>query len=514
MKRPRTRNRAFSLLLAGSSVSMVGSRVTTIAYPMLALYLTGSPVDAGLVACAATAPSIICYLPAGAVVDFLDPKRLLMLSEFGRGATIASVVTMVWLGYRSLPLLLVLAVAEKILEVFSTLAERRYVGSLLETEQVSPAMSRVEARTHVAILVGRPLGGLLFEMAPIAPFLFDAATFVGSVGALGIKRRQPAKRHATIVMPIRKIGIRTWLTRTVTRLDQPPKLHMKNDIRKGLDWLWHDQFARTANAVLASSTLISQALIIFFIAEARAQHLPTVAIGFVLAMSGFGGALGSMLASRPPAPFSDFWIRIQMLAWSAAVSILAIFGAQSPVRMGIVMFIFGLTGAMSNIEVDTYIIRHVPGNMLARATSICRLISLTACAIGPVLGGLLFEMHSPQIIAYSFIGVTAVLAAFSMISPSMRIPDELNANAARKPASLLEMIVGWQLSGLAFLAPFLAVFAQPSHPYPLHSGAMAGRDLSPGPHAELLADNPLRHEAAALGRAGQPAHAGAELAQA
>lgn len=99
-------DRDFTLLLAGSSVSMVGSRVTTIAYPMLALYLTGSPVAAGWVACAATAPSIVCYMPAGALMDILDPKRVLMLSESGRGIAIAWVVAMVAMGWRSLPCLL------------------------------------------------------------------------------------------------------------------------------------------------------------------------------------------------------------------------------------------------------------------------------------------------------------------------------------------------------------------------------------------------------------------------
>ena len=66
---PATRNRAFSLLIAGSSVSMLGTRMTTIAFPMLVLYLTGSPVTAGWAAFVATAPSILAYMPAGALVD-------------------------------------------------------------------------------------------------------------------------------------------------------------------------------------------------------------------------------------------------------------------------------------------------------------------------------------------------------------------------------------------------------------------------------------------------------------
>jgi MFS family permease len=164
------------LLLAGSSVSMLGSRVTTIAYPMLVLYLTGSPVTAGWVAFAATAPSVLVYMPAGALIDRWDPRRVMLLSEFGRGVAIATVAVTVALGRTTIPQLVVTAVIEEILEVFSTLAERRYVRSLVEPNQASSALVRIEARTHVVVLAGRPLGGFLFELEPIFPFPFDAVS--------------------------------------------------------------------------------------------------------------------------------------------------------------------------------------------------------------------------------------------------------------------------------------------------------------------------------------------------
>ena len=56
-----TRIRAFRLLLTGSSVSMLGTRISNIALPMLALYMTGSPIAAGWTAFAAIAPSPSSY---------------------------------------------------------------------------------------------------------------------------------------------------------------------------------------------------------------------------------------------------------------------------------------------------------------------------------------------------------------------------------------------------------------------------------------------------------------------
>jgi MFS family permease len=352
--------------------SMLGSRVTTIAFPMLVLYLTGSPVAAGWVAFAATAPTVLFYIPAGALVDLMDPKRVMLLSEFGRGVAISWVVVMVATGWRSIALFIVVAVLEETLEVFSTLAERRYVGSLVARDQASPALVRVEARTHVVVLMGRPLGGLLFELAPIAPFLFDMMTFIGSITALlGIKRRQETE-WATLTSTAKEIGAKGGFRRATTRLDQPPDWHIKKDIREGLGWLWKKPFARDAMALLAGTTLINQALIMVFIAEAHSQRLSAISVGIVLAMSGLGGILGAMLASRLRILVARSLIQIQMLVWSGTYVILTVSGGQLPTYTAIVMAVSGFVGAMGNIAVETYVAENVPANMLARVTSIGR----------------------------------------------------------------------------------------------------------------------------------------------
>jgi MFS family permease len=167
--------------MIGSHVSMLGSRVTTIACPLLALYVTGSPFAAGLVAFAATVPSVLVYVPAGALVDHWDPRGTMILSEAGRGVVIGIVAVTLILGKPSILLLLVAVFVEEVLEAFSTLADQRCVRSLVPPDQASNAQAQIEARTHVVVLAGRPLGVILFGLAPVLPFLADALTFVISV---------------------------------------------------------------------------------------------------------------------------------------------------------------------------------------------------------------------------------------------------------------------------------------------------------------------------------------------
>jgi len=128
---PVGRDPAFRRLLRASSVSMLGSHVTSIAYPLLVLRLTGSPLEAGWVAFGAIAPSLLVHVPAGALVDRWDPRRAMLVSETGRGVAIAAVAIMLVMGKPNVPLLTAAAVVEGVLGVFSTLAERRCVGSIV-----------------------------------------------------------------------------------------------------------------------------------------------------------------------------------------------------------------------------------------------------------------------------------------------------------------------------------------------------------------------------------------------
>jgi len=154
---PLRRNHGFLLLLGGSSISMLGSRVTTIAYPLLVLAISGSPVMAGWACFAATAPSVLFYLPAGAIVDRCNPRIAMLTFKVLRGLVIASVVAALVMHELTVLQLIVAAGIEEIFQVFSSLAERRLTYSLVDPAKVPSALAQTEARTHTAVMLGRPL---------------------------------------------------------------------------------------------------------------------------------------------------------------------------------------------------------------------------------------------------------------------------------------------------------------------------------------------------------------------
>jgi MFS family permease len=351
---------------------MMGSRLTAIAYPMVVLYLGGSPVVAGLAVFAATAPSLLCYAPAGALVDRWDPRKTMLASEIGRGLAIGAIAWMVATRQATIRLVIMLAVAEEILEVFAMLAERRYTRALVSKKQIRSALVSIEARTHVIVLFGRAIGGALFAVEPFLPFLVDLLSFGASVSSLlAIGKRQKAllKRRK------QKKG----------KSRHRQRVHLMREVNSGLRTVWRDPYIRDASLVAMGMTLVSQALIILFLAQAHSHHLSPMVIGGVLAASGLGGLGGAFASQRLRLPGG--WAKAQPAIWAVMLAVLALSGPWRVPCTAIAMMVLGWSGAMANVELDTHIMRSVRPTKLARVTSIDMLLTFLACSFGPVLGG-------------------------------------------------------------------------------------------------------------------------------
>lgn len=389
---------AFRLLMLGSSISMLGSRISTVAFPMLVLHLKHSPFITGLVAFAVIAPSMLIYIPAGVLVDRWNPRRVMLISEVLRGLTIASVVIALTMfrQYVNIWSLICAMVIEEILEIFSVLADRRYLSRVMERDKIESRQASIEVRTHAVVLAGRPIGPFLFVMEPFLPFLADAVSFVASVSSLLLLRRIDEPQGE----------VRRLLPRKVIP-----------GIRRGWGWLKRDRRACLSVFLMAMTSLVAQALILMFLVLAHSRQLSTIAIGVVLAASGIGGAAGAFCARIVLAARRGLWLPIQMIAWSVALAFLALAGGQSAYWCAVAMLILGFTGAIGNVEFGTYLVRNVGDGMIATVTGIGQMLAIGACALGPVLGGAAIQFFQIQGAIRILFAIVVVLAATSLLMP-------------------------------------------------------------------------------------------------
>lgn len=405
---------AFRLLMFGSSISMLGTRISTVAFPMLVLHLHKSPFITGLVAFAAIAPSMLFYIPAGVLVDRYNPRRVMLVSEVCRGAAIFSVVIalLAFTTHISMWFLIPAMVAEEIFEVFSVLADRRFMNRMIERDKIESRQSSIEVRTHAAVLAGRPIGPFLFSVQPFLPFLADALSFIASIVSLALVRSDgeppPQENQLRLADALSGIG-------------------------QGFGWLSRNRRAWLTIVLMAMTSMVAQALILIFLVEAHSRQFSTVEIGIVLTASGVGGAVGSFGSRIVPAGWRTHWLQVQMIAWLLSFSMLACAGGSSVYFSAITMFVMSITGAIGNVEFGTYLARNTGDGMIAKVSGISHTVMIAACAIGPVLGGAIVESLKVKGAVLAIIVIVALMALVSLLASErgMRVMRGIRAVAWR-----------------------------------------------------------------------------------
>jgi MFS family permease len=374
---------------------MLGTRISTLAFPMLVLGIKNSPLMAGLVAFAAIVPGVLLYMPAGVIVDRQDPRRVMLISEISRGAVSILVVIALMIFGRSISIVfLMLAMfLEEVLEIFSTLADRRYLNRLMERDKISARHASAEARTHAAALAGRPIGPLLFEFSSFLPFVADAISFVVSVVSL------------LLVGPAGKPKEEEW----------PTFRELTSGIGHGVGKVKSDRRIWLTSSLMAMTSMVSQALILIFLVEAHSRKFSALAIGLVLAASGVGGAVGSFCSKIVLQFIRKGWLPIQMGAWFFVFLFLATARSHVAFWSAVAMFVMSVTGAIGNVECGTYLTENIADDMIGKVSGISYTMTIGACALGPVIGGYGVQYHSTQHAIFVLFIIVALMALVSLL---------------------------------------------------------------------------------------------------
>jgi predicted MFS family arabinose efflux permease len=390
----RPNSQAFRILMFGSSISMLGTRISTLAFPLLVLGIKNSPLIAGVVAFAAIVPGVLLYMPAGAIIDWQDPRRVMLASEIARGTlAVLVVITLAIFGRNISIVFLVLAMfAEEVLEIFSTLADRRYLNQLMERDKISSQQAYAEARTHAAALAGRSVGPILFALNSFLPFLVDAISFVASVVSVLLISSDEKPQEA----------------------ERPTFKQLTSGIGRGVVEVKSDRRIWLPSSLMAMTSMVSQALILIFLVEEHSGKFSALEIGIVLGASGVGGAAGSFCSKIVLRFTRKRWLPIQMTTWLIIFVILAITRGSSVTWSAVAMFFMSVTGAIGNIEYGTYLTENIAYDMIGKVSGISYTMTIGACALGPVFGGYVVQESSVQYAVFILLMIVTLMTFASL----------------------------------------------------------------------------------------------------
>ncbi|HEX8919656.1 MAG TPA: MFS transporter [Chloroflexota bacterium] len=407
---PLRHNRDFLLLRSGQAVSVLGTRVSALAFPLLVLALTGSPAKAGAVSVANTLPQLLFNLPAGVYVDRWNRKRVMVACDVIRALAMGSIPLVYMLGRLSILQLALVAFLEGSCSVFFSLAEGAAVPLIVAPHQLPDAYAQDEAVRRGAQMTGPPLSGALYGLGQLLPFLFDALTYGISVISLLFIRVPFQKERST-----EDRGL------------------LRSELTTGMRWLWRQPFLRMSTLLVAGTNVLFGANFLVVIVLARQLGTSSGAIGLIFGIGGLGGVLGALLAGWIGKRLSPSHVVLGVnWLWAILFPLFAL--APNAAVLGVLNGLCVFAGPMWNVVLGSLFRVIVPNKLQARVDGAQTMFTYGAIPLGPALGGALLQTIGarPAVVVLSILMLAIALAG--QLSPAIRSMPSLAKRASVHPS--------------------------------------------------------------------------------
>lgn len=365
----RTRN--FALLWVGQSTSAVGSAVTTVALPLVAIStLHAGPALVALLTAASWLPWLLIGLPAGVWVDRWPRRRTLLIADVAAAAVLVVVPVAARAGVLTVPLLVAVALLAGVAGVFAGVAFHAFLPHLVGAGDLMEGNARLQTSASVALVAGPALGGLLAQVAgPVSGVLVDAGTFLVSAACLLALRAAPEPRPPA--------GVRAGMLRQVA---------------EGIGFIMRGRLLQAMLVVAAVTNFamlgITALRVVFLV---RAEGVAPGAAGLAIGVGSVGAVLGAALASWVSRRFGSARTYLAAnLAAAPFVLLLPLGGAGWRLALFAAGSFVVLAGAtMSNVMTMTFRGTFVPAHLLGRVTAASRIFVFGAIPFGAATAGLL-----------------------------------------------------------------------------------------------------------------------------
>ena len=273
-------NADFLNLWTGQSISELGSQVSQLAIPIVAaIALHSSPIVFSLLTVFGFLPFIFFALPAGAWVDRMRRKRILIVGDSSRAVLLATIPITYAFGALTIWQLLAIQFVVGVFTVFFDVAYQSYLPQLVQRDHLIDGNAKLQLTVSVAQVAGPSLsGGLIAAITAPYAIVADAISFVISTGFL-------LRIRKTETLPERAEG--------------DPKPRMWPEVKEGLNWILHNPYLRRIAACTGGSNFFStMGFAIFVLYALRVLHLQPWEIGFVFGAGSVGAIVGALVVNR------------------------------------------------------------------------------------------------------------------------------------------------------------------------------------------------------------------------
>jgi predicted MFS family arabinose efflux permease len=399
------RSSDFARMSSAQFVSNVGSWMQTVGAQQLMLTLTTSVTLVALIQTAAGLPVVLLAVPAGAIGDLVDRRRLLIAAQSFMllAATVLAVLALA--GLLTPWVLLGLIFAVGVGQTLTSPTWQTLQPELVPAEDRTQAIALGAVNMNLSRAVGPAIGGALYAASSAAALFFvNAASFVPVIGAVA-RWRGGARPAGTVA----REQVREALRAGARYVAASPALRVIL-LRAGL-------FMFFANSIWALLPLVAH----------RRLHLGAGGYGLLLGGVGIGAIIGAVglprLRGRVTA---GALMSISTLVFAAVTLALAYVGASA--LAALVLVVGGVAWILVLSTLNSQYQSALPGWAKARGMSYYLVIFQGAGALGSAAFGVLAQNTglSEALLAaaagLTLVAVAGVWLPFRAISPHELLP--------------------------------------------------------------------------------------------
>jgi MFS family permease len=392
------RRRDVRRLWFGETISELGTTVSSLAVPLVAIVaLHAGPFAVSLLMAAAWLPWLLIGLPAGAWVDRLPARPVMIAADLAAVLAFASVPVAAALGVLTLAQLLACALLGGCAAVFFQTGYQVFLPAMLDGPDLAGANALMHGSQSAAQVGGPGLAGLLASaVGAVGGVLLNAVSFLVSAVCLlslrDVQERRPSPRRSSL----------------------------RHEIGEGARWLIDDpyQSVLTVWGGLANFALVGYqaVLIVFLVHDVR---LTPGVVGVLMALSSVGGVAGAAVAPRLGRRFGTAraFIGCELVAAPAALLVpLAAPGPRTALfAAGGFLVIAGVVGG--NVLNATWSQIHIPRELRGRVSTCSALINYGGIPLGALCAGALATAVGTHDSIWVMTGLLALCPALLLVSP-------------------------------------------------------------------------------------------------
>ncbi|RMI36243.1 MFS transporter [Streptomyces triticirhizae] len=417
---PLAKNRDFRLLWTGQTVSLVGTEISEVAFPLLAiLTLNASAGDLGLINAARTLPALAVTLLAGIAVDRMRRRRAMLMANLLRAGTVGVVILLAWTNGLSIAALCLLGFLLGSFAIVFDLAHQAALPRVVRPDDLPAANSRLETSLNVARIGGPGLaGGLVSVVKAPGALVVDLVSYLVSAVTLGLMRTPddpPAPRTEK----------------------RPP---IRTELMSGLRLVFRNRSLRALTLEAAVFNFgIQIFLTLFLLYGTRTAGLSTAQLGLAMTIGSAGGLAGALLMPRIVGRLGlgRTLVRAAVVAGVGPLATVAFTGPGTLVMVMIVLSFFTTLFGVVVASICTAVLRQclTPNDMMGRAVSAELFLTGGVLPVAALVAGLLGETIGVRgaMLVGALIVPLSLLALLNSPVTRLATPEDALAHQAVSP---------------------------------------------------------------------------------